>query len=383
MSIINMSNVVCIGAINKITGEYVYPKIANKKDKYICTECNRDLILCQGEVRVHHFRHKAESVTPCYNYSKPTESQIHKDAKLLLKKLLERKIPISFIRHCASCEKNDKFEIPEVSETSTIKIEYRFEYNGAKIADVAYLDNDEIVSIFEICNTHKTCSGSRPEPWFEIDARTLIQIANDNQFGSSMQLPCIRCEKCDECIEKSKIQIMKYRYISNPKQRYYDIDKYVRIKLGQTIFPTPEPKECELKKPLCINGWNCYDFDDCMECNECKYNEWYDKVWRIEGHLKIDFDARDKYEDNKKIIELFENDFGSNIIVIHTWKGGVEIFLVSKIIFRISKYTKNDFWDMLSMNKSIPSHLKSYVTEIDRTGYGTVEIIKECIRYSK
>ena len=46
-----------LGAINKLTGDYVYPKIANKKDKYICSECNKDLILVQGEIRVHHFRH--------------------------------------------------------------------------------------------------------------------------------------------------------------------------------------------------------------------------------------------------------------------------------------------------------------------------------------
>jgi competence CoiA-like predicted nuclease len=53
-----------LGAINKITREYVYPKIANKIDKYICHECNKDLILVQGKIRVHHFRHKV-SINPC------------------------------------------------------------------------------------------------------------------------------------------------------------------------------------------------------------------------------------------------------------------------------------------------------------------------------
>ena len=36
-----MSQLLSLGAINKFTGEYVYPKIANKKDEYICCECNR------------------------------------------------------------------------------------------------------------------------------------------------------------------------------------------------------------------------------------------------------------------------------------------------------------------------------------------------------
>lgn len=199
-----MTHILSLGAINKVTGEYVYPKIANKKDEYICPGCNKDLILCQGEIRVHHFRHKVDNVNPCYHYSNPTESQIHKDAKILLKNLLERKIPISFIRNCCCCKKNEEYEIPEISETSNIQLEYRFEYNGVKIADVSYLEDGEILCIFEICNTHKTCSENRPEPWFEIDAKTLIKMANDNSL-TSLEIPCIRCEKCDVCIETENI----------------------------------------------------------------------------------------------------------------------------------------------------------------------------------
>jgi hypothetical protein len=195
-----MSQLLSLGAINKLTGEYVYPKIANKIDKYFCPECGKDLILCQGDIRTHHFRHKSDSTNPCHHYSNPCESQIHKDAKLLLKTLLEKKIPISFIRSCVYCKKNEEYEIPETSETSVVKMEYRFEFNGPKVADVAYIDNDEIVCIFEICNTHTTSSENRPEPWFEIDAETLIRTANDNKL-SSLQIPCIRNEKCEECIE--------------------------------------------------------------------------------------------------------------------------------------------------------------------------------------
>ena len=73
-----------LGAINKKTGEYVYPRIANKIDEYSCPECHKDLIICQGNIRVHHFRHKVDSTEQCHHYNAPTESQIHKDAKLLL-----------------------------------------------------------------------------------------------------------------------------------------------------------------------------------------------------------------------------------------------------------------------------------------------------------
>jgi uncharacterized protein YkuJ len=385
-----MSGLISIGAINRVTGEYVYPRIANKKDEYICPECNKDLILCQGKIRVHHFRHKTDNITPCHHYSNPTETQIHKNAKLLMKTLLEQKVPISFIRTCVSCNKNDEFEIPEISETSAIKIEHRFEHNGFKIADVAYINNGEIVCIFEICNTHKTRSESRPEPWFEIDAKTLIDIANDIWVGA-IQLPCIRCEKCEDCIENTKMQLLKQ---TKMQMKYYDIDKYIRIKLGQTIFPTPTRKECIYKKPLCIGRWKCDDFDDCMECNECKYNEWYDKVWKKEGHLSIHYDAQEDFTHNKKIIKLFEEDFVDNNVVIHTWKGCVHLFIVSKVnykrydyypektefyTFKEKQYTRKVSWKHINF----PPYIKEIQLEGSEFGaYGTVEIIKECIRYS-
>jgi hypothetical protein len=200
-----MSHLLYLGAIHKQTGKYVYPKIANKKDEYICPECNKDLILCKGERRAPYFRHKVDNVNPCHHYSHPSELQIHKDAKLLMKTLLERKIPISFIRNCSSCKKLEEFDIPEMSGTAAIQLEYRFEYNGPKIADVAYIYDGEILCIFEIYNTHKTCSENRPEPWFEVGAEALIELANDINL-SKLQIPCIRVEKCDECVEKSKIK---------------------------------------------------------------------------------------------------------------------------------------------------------------------------------
>ena len=45
-----MTHILSLGANNKQTREYVYPKIANKKDEYVCPDCNKDLILCQGEI---------------------------------------------------------------------------------------------------------------------------------------------------------------------------------------------------------------------------------------------------------------------------------------------------------------------------------------------
>ena len=217
-----------LGAINKKTREYVYPKNANKKDEYCCPECNKDLILHQGNIRIHHFVHKFTESEPCNYYTSPTESQIHRAAKLLLKTLLDKKEKISFIRKCCCCKKDEEFEIPETTEISNIQLEYRFEYDGIKIADVAYIENGEIVCIFEICHTHKTQSENRPEPWFEIDALSLIHNVN-NANNSSIKIDCIRCEKCDECIQLEKDKIEK-------KERAIDI-LYNWFKSGVEISP--------------------------------------------------------------------------------------------------------------------------------------------------
>jgi hypothetical protein len=45
-----------LGAINKNTNKYIHARIANKIDKYICIECDKDLILCKGKIRNPYFR---------------------------------------------------------------------------------------------------------------------------------------------------------------------------------------------------------------------------------------------------------------------------------------------------------------------------------------
>jgi uncharacterized protein YkuJ len=208
-------------AIKRKNGEYIYPRIANKTDKYDCPECNRELFLRQGSIRIHHFAHYKQD-DPCNYYTKPTESQIHKNAKMLLKQLLENKTPISFIRTCRYCNKHEEYDIPEIDIKSNINIEYRFEYNGLKIADVAYTYENEIVCLFEIFHTHKTKNENRPEPWFEINASSFICHVNTNN-ESILKIHCIRNELCEECIEKNNCkgygecltQISEKKYIRN------------------------------------------------------------------------------------------------------------------------------------------------------------------------
>jgi hypothetical protein len=194
-----MCSIPFLGAFKKGTTDYVYPAIATKSEQYVCPDCSKDLILKKGQKNAHHFAHY-KSTNPCTYYDKPSESQIHKDAKLLLKNLLDNKKQLTFIRKCiGTCgNKPEEYEIPVVTDTSKIVTEHRFMHNGPKIADVAYIDSGEIVCIFEICNTHKTDEINRPEPWFEIDALDLINSVNRQE--NEIIIQCIRENFCGKCI---------------------------------------------------------------------------------------------------------------------------------------------------------------------------------------
>lgn len=93
-------------------------------------------------------------------------------------------------------------EIPEITEDSTITLEHRFNYEDElKIADVAHICDDEIVAIYEICHTHHTSSEDRPEPWVEIDAKSLLTSVNTNDEPITIQ--CIRSDRmmCYDCVK--------------------------------------------------------------------------------------------------------------------------------------------------------------------------------------
>ena len=73
-----MSNHFSMGAINKITNKYEYPKIANKINKYKCPFCEKDVIF---RVYIHYktfFLHRLVAFTFIPN-STNKEQVNHKD----------------------------------------------------------------------------------------------------------------------------------------------------------------------------------------------------------------------------------------------------------------------------------------------------------------
>ena len=192
-----------LGAIEEERGEYVYPSEANKRDKYRCPECGKGLIFRKGNKNREHFAHKREE-EPCGYYTQPTEGQIHKDAKMLVKKLLDKGIKIEVKSRCIMC-KEERVRVVESGERNVI--EYRFEYEGLKIADVACVKGEDIENIIEIYNKHKTREEDRPEPWCEIEAERIIRKAGYIE-DNKIKIRDMRVKKCERCKKKKKIHIV-------------------------------------------------------------------------------------------------------------------------------------------------------------------------------
>ena len=108
-----------LGALDINTNIYTSPYRAIKLSKYKCIECNKKVIFKKGEKRKPYFSHYAQ--TTCNYYDNSNESQIHKDAKLLLCELLNKKKNININSICCICD--------EKSTTRILYYVYYYHYN--------------------------------------------------------------------------------------------------------------------------------------------------------------------------------------------------------------------------------------------------------------
>ena len=93
-----------MGAIKKGTWEYKLVSEGIKKEEYECPECNKEVILRKGEKNRVHYAHKKEN--KCEYYEKPSESQIHKEGKKLIKRLIEKNW-LEIYKECVECRERE------------------------------------------------------------------------------------------------------------------------------------------------------------------------------------------------------------------------------------------------------------------------------------
>ena len=304
-----------LGAIECETGKYVYSNIGEKNKKYKCPDCDKRLIFCKGPKKSPYFRHHTDSTIKCWYYDKPNESQIHKDAKLLIKRLIEDNTDLTLNRKCNGCDFYETFTLPAFERTSEIKLEYHYatssEVNNSdsrKSADVAHVkrsfDKYELLYIIEICHTHKTTT-IRPEPWFEIDASSLIYTVNNRTYdaieeslhNNNLTLKCLRDYKCQLCIQKEEIQ----RELAKKalEQRELAKKEFERKKLEERELAKKALEQKELERIKNLKEKK--KLLSILQANDIKYNE--KKISRIAIDDNIVYESKG----NETVMDICHN----------------------------------------------------------------------------
>ena len=248
------------GALHKTTNVYTTPSNAIKGEKYKCFECNDDIIFKKGVKVIPHFSHKPKS--NC-SYFSNGESDEHKNAKIILKYIIDNNIPLFINRQCGLCNDIKEYSIFK-DEASSIQLEHRFEYNGLKIADVAMIKDGDISYVFEILKTHKTKEEDRYGEWFEINADDLIDSYTN--YVDKISLMCAR-EYCKKCNDKN-LRIRNYNLSKNPieKKTFYRLSDSLSIKIDLKLINNVDVYYSMLFDPITnfdrfINAKNLIDTD--------------------------------------------------------------------------------------------------------------------------
>ena len=195
---------------------------------------------------------------------------------------------------------------------------------------------------------------------FEKDKiKQILNFAND------------RCFKCNKSGHYSK-ECDKIQLLNDDEK----LEEYIRRKLGQTIFPTPISEECE---KLCVDCKTKDNDNEKLVCFNTKCYNFYDQ-WKIDGHLRFEFDAQyDNLckENNKHIIELFNDFFKDKRCIVHSHEGSITIQIVL-----LKKYLKYDYYlkNEKIKGRGVYEHDKfPYHAILDYSGKGTVDILKNLI----
>ena len=116
-----------MGALHKETNKHINPSFATKEDKYICPDCKRSVIFRSGKIKRPHFAHKSEEIK-CNYYDKPSESEIHKEAKFLMSHILNERIPITFKKLCESCYTSSFYPINYTPNSKAVNEQQKYDY---------------------------------------------------------------------------------------------------------------------------------------------------------------------------------------------------------------------------------------------------------------
>jgi len=207
-----------------------------------------------------------------------------------------------------------------------------------------------------------------------------LELSNEDKTKAQQTINSM-LDKCYKCGIKGHYakECEKIYLLNNPDK----LEEFIRIKLGQNIFPTPKWEEHQKLCNACENknltNGDSSDSDNNEICKNKKCYNFYNNYWKKVGHLRFDFDARDCSMDinnNKKIIELFNDFYKDKRCIIHSHKGGILIQIVSFENFQNYDYyyTNTEERYCNYTNDNFP-----YIAILSYGGAGTIDIIKDLI----
>jgi len=204
-----------LGAFNKATGNYVYPRIANSMNEYICPSCNESVMY---NSKMNCFYHTYESSFKCEYYSSPSKQQIQTDGINLYSKLIKDGVKMCIYYYCMDCK--HKYCTMDSISRECINLE-------------------ELITV-----VNKV----------ELQRNTVLEL-------SSISISKLKCKGCE----------------FNGKLMDIYLDKYVRYKLEQTVFTDSFLSECDsfdgCKCDYCLFRMNDHLEIDCDACEDTRTNK--------------------------------------------------------------------------------------------------------------
>lgn len=170
----------------------VFPTEAQKGKEYFCPKCSEPLIVKQGNIRVHHFAHKAD--TNCTGYTLLHLGCIRALSTNLyyLSECQEQEDWAVIYDVCKRCKQLHNRRAIHPFKYNNVKIEYTIPSSLYK-ADIALLENNNLKGIIEVCNTHAINQekleflNNNQIPFIEVCAKTIREQPSD-----TLRLPVIR-----------------------------------------------------------------------------------------------------------------------------------------------------------------------------------------------
>ena len=287
-------------AFNTLTGMYQSPIFAEKKYDYECPDpsCKEVVFLRKGEKYRPHFCHKKN--TNCKRYeTAPTESELHKEAKHILRDLLSRDYNVLFKKKCkgcfnSSCETTSLIQCSNLNENEKIHEEYNFTFDDsnltADLAKVSYEgDISEIEELYEIYNTHRTLETDRPSyiRWFEVKAEDVINKVPKIKDDKKVIFNCSRVWQCEECSLADDNE--KKRVLKLEQEEYY---KKCLKKQQEEEEKLREEEEHNKKRKM-------IELNSDLHVLSNKYEGKGKGYFTDEGHLQLDINTIIKMPEEK------------------------------------------------------------------------------------